>query len=265
MYSDAASASRSKPWHPLLTQSGPEPWASGRGILVLSGVMIAWFASLITRFVSGAEAQAAFLWLGGLTVWLVIQAHISRNHLPERYAFAFSTILQAIVPTLATLGLFVWVPALNGAALQAVAGVGVTELVAIHILRLAAWGTIAKYQKGHLPRYFYLFGSIPDLGFAVFAMLVTGWIVFLGGTLSGGFLLAYSFVGAAVFLGAATTMYFGVPGSGLSWRWNRVLRGDEAPTLLPFRWPMNLAPAFCGGAFWLAHALLVAKVMAGQV
>ncbi|MEL6992030.1 MAG: hypothetical protein AAGL92_10670, partial [Pseudomonadota bacterium] len=76
------------------------------------------------------------------------------------------------------------------------------------------------------------------------------------------FLIVWSLVGMAAFLGAATTMYFGVPGTVLSFRWAAVRRGEEPPTLLPFRWPMNLAPAFCAPVFWLAHMLLIFKLMA---
>ena len=251
-----------QPWGKQLTQTGPEPWAAGVGILILTGFMCVWYASLVMRFTAGTDTSVAALWVAVMILWLVAQIWISRAHIPERYSFMFFTLVQAGGPVLATVVIAMSVPAFEAAVNSIALGVSVNELVAIHVLRLAAWGTIAKYLKGQFPRYFYLLGSLPDFGFAVFAALVTVWLVFLGGQASDTFLLVYSVAGAAAFIGAATSMHFGIPGSPLSWRWSRVERGEEAPTLLPHRWPMNLAPAFCGSAFWLAHGLLFVKLAA---
>lgn len=236
-------------------------WAEGTGILILCGTLLLWFLSLALRYTDGQELVASMVWLSCAVGWLLVQIAVARQFLPERAANSFSTLLQALIPTLATITFAVSSPVFRGAVIEIASSVTTLELVAIHALRLAAWGTVRKYQEGSLPRYFFLFGSIPDFGFAVLSVLLTLGLAFGLVAANAAFFLWWSGLGAAVFLGAAISMYFGVPGSPLSWRWERVKSGVEPPTLLPFRWPMNLAPAFCGPAFWLAHALLVVKVV----
>ncbi|MEM0948221.1 MAG: hypothetical protein AAGK37_12495 [Pseudomonadota bacterium] len=248
-------------WSHQLAQSKPEDWSAGYGILVLSGLMWVWYASLIARFTSEHAFGAGLVWLLAMVVWLMLQVFIARAHLPERNSHVFPTLVQALLPTGLTLAAVIYFPSLREAAVQIAIGAGATELIAIHILRLSAWGTISKFLKGQLPGYFFRFGSIPDFGFAIFSVIATAWLLVLDSPAPPGLLVAYSIAGIAAFFGAATTMYFGVPGSALSWRWSRVEMGEEAPTFLPFRWPMNLAPSFCGPVFWLAHCLLIAKVL----
>lgn len=253
---------RRNPWQWQLGAREPEPWRAGYAILALCIVLCLWYASLALRFTEGAALSAALIWVFAAAVWLGSQIALAREHLPERFAATFSTIVQAVVPVLATVAAAIVVPSFKDAVLSIASGVTVFELVAIHALRLAAWGTIAKYRQGQLPRYFYRFGSIPDFGFAITAVAFSA-ALFIGVVLPSDWLLiAWSVVGAVAFLGAATSMYLGVPGSALSARWRYVQEGREAPTLLAFRWPMNLAPAFCGPAFWLAHGLLIVKVAA---
>lgn len=250
-----------RPWDWQLGATEPEPWKAGFGVVAFCAALGFWYLSLALRFTEGAALSAALIWLVALVLWLALQITLARDHAPERHAGRFSTLLQAVSPALATLGAAVLAPGLGEAARSVAAQVAVAELVAIHTLRLAAWGTVRKHREGQLPRYFYLYGSIPDFGFAVFAVFVTLALLIDLAPVPDWFLVAWSVVGMAAFLGAAVTMYFGVPGSALSYRWPRVQQGREAPTLLPFRWPMNLAPAFCGPAFWLAHALLIVKMM----
>lgn len=250
-----------KPWQWQLCTTEPEPWRAGYGILALCVALCFWYFSLVFRFTQGEALLSASMWLIVVVLWLVVQIAIGRAHQPERFVAVCSTILQAMFPTAATLTAVTLLPSLREAVFSIATSVTLVELVAIHTLRLAAWGTIRKHRQGQLPRYFYLFGSLPDFGFAIVAVLFTLILIIDVVRPSNGFLIGWSLLGATVFLGAALGMYFGVPGSALSWRWLRVKRGREAPTLLPFRWPMNLAPAFCGPAFWLAHALLIAKTV----
>ena len=247
-------------WADQLTGGEPEPWTNGRGILFLCALLLLWFSSLLWRFTNGETFVAGLIWLFALALWLGLQIYLGRRHLPERFVLVFSTVLQAVLPTALTLVLVWHIVPLRAAAVSIATSTTVTELVAIHALRLAAWGTIAKYLAGQLPRYFMRYASLPDFGFAILASGVAVWMAATGGTSSAAFLWAFSILGIFAFIGAATTMYFGVPGSPVSWRWKDVLAGNEAPTFLPFRWPMNLAPAFCGPAFWLAHGLMFGKL-----
>lgn len=249
-----------KPWADQLIRQEPESWASGRGILFLCALLLLWYGSLLWRYTSGEAFVAGSIWLFALNLWFAMQIYLGRRHLPERFALVFSTILQAVLPTVVTLVLVWNIAPLREAAISIAIGTTVTELVAIHALRLAAWGTIAKYLAGQLPLYFMRYASLPDFGFAILASGLAVWMIATSSTSSAAILCGFSILGILAFFGAATTMYFGVPGSPVSWRWKNVLVGDEAPTFLPFRWPMNLAPAFCGPAFWFAHGLMIGKL-----
>lgn len=239
----------------------PAPWREGAPILTLCVTLWIWFASLAMRFTGGGEAIAAAVWLALAALWLLWQVALARAHAPERYAGWFSTIVQAVAPVTATLLLAALWSDLGAAARSIAQGADVTELLAIHILRLAAWGTVVKWRRGELPGYFFYFGSVPDFGFAVLSLAATGAVGLGLVDPSHQALIVWSLIGAAAFLGAAITMYFGAPRSPIAWRWERARRGEEPPTLLPFRWPMNLAPAFCGPMFWLAHGLMVVKLV----
>ncbi|MEO1344856.1 MAG: hypothetical protein AAFV74_11925 [Pseudomonadota bacterium] len=245
-----------------LDRSGPGRLRSGGPILTLCAVLWLWLTSLVWRFLEPDLQPVSFGVSVALALWFIAQVILMRRGVVERGAFAFTSILQALTPTLL---IAFWVLGTDtGRMLATLIAQRVTifEMVSLHMLRLAAWGTVKKYRQKQLPRYFFLFGSIPDFAFAIGAVALTGLIWAGVFNLSAMFLIVWSLVGMAAFLGAATTMYFGVPGTVLSFRWAAVERGEEPPTLLPFRWPMSLAPAFCAPVFWLAHMLLIFKLMA---
>lgn len=247
------------PWQSQLSSQAREPLAAGRGILILSALLLVWLLSLIVRFAPPEGITAALVWWAGLTCWLLLQISVSRSHALERYAVFFPTLIQVAVPLVATGLANIFIPSFR----EAIAGIGseisIVELTGIHILRLAAWGTIAKYRAQQLPRYFFLAGSVPDFIFAVSAAVLTLvlWTEIV--TPSSFFLTFWSVLGIVVFFGAGVTMYFGVKNSLLGFRWTNVEKGTEPPTLLPFRWPMNLAPSFCVPVFILAHQLAIIR------
>ena len=253
--------SLSSPWAHHLTATGPAPWREGFPILTLCAMLWLWLISLVLRFLEGDLAQAGLTVSGLIALWFGLQLILMRRGVIERATPVFSSILQALTPTFLVATWALATPTGHAVTTSIAEQVTILELVAIHILRLAAWGTVKKYQDRQLPRYFFLFGSIPDFGFAIGAVLLTGLIwygIYMPGAAE---LMVWSIVGMAAFLGAATAMYFGVSGNILSLRWHAVERGLEPPTLLPFRWPMNLAPAFCAPVFWLAHLLMIFKLM----
>ncbi|MEM8775409.1 MAG: hypothetical protein AAGF53_10270 [Pseudomonadota bacterium] len=249
-----------QPWQSQL-EGNKEPWRAGTPILVLCASLWIWFLSLGLRFLPNEAGNAYWSWLGLAALWLVAQTALARNHAPEKYTGYFSTILQAAIPTAATL-VAVFASQDSMIAVRAIAEqASILELIAIHILRLAAWGTIEKYINKQLPRYFFIFGSAPDFFFAISAVVLTT-VIWAGLYIPREIIvLGWSFLGIVVFLGAACTMYWGVPKGVFAFRWKCVEAGLEPPTLLPFRWPMNLAPAFCAPMFWLAHALMIFKIL----
>ena len=244
----------------------PAPWRAGIGLTILSSLLWLWYLSLILRFLNGSEAIAASIWLAILIGAFPFYVTIARLHLPERSApfLPLPTMVQStLFPGMFSLGLALIWSDLGDAAVSVAHSVTATELVAIHILRLAAWGTIKKWMEGKLPNYFLYWGSIPDFGFAILSIFAT--LAMLTGLIepSPNDLIVWTIIGLAAWIGAGVTMNFGVPGGPWSWRWKYVEQGLEPPTLLPFRWPMNLAPAYVSGFFYVAHFLLLLKSING--
>lgn len=253
--------SHSAPWARQLLSTGPAQWREGFPISALCAMLWLWLVSLAMRFLEDGAAQAGLMISAALAIWFGLQTFLMRHGTIERGAPFFSTIWQAMIPTLLIGGWALTTPTGRDVATTLAQHVTVLELVAIHMLRLAAWGTVKKYQDQQLPRYFFLFGSIPDFAFAIGAVALTGLIWAGIYAPSPTVLVAWSVIGMVAFLGAATTMYFGVSNNVLSIRWAAVERGEAPPTLLPFRWPTNLAPSFCAPVFWLAHLLLIFKLV----
>lgn len=249
------------PWQSQLSPEAPEALSAGRGILILSSILLLWLVSIILRFAPPESVAAGLVWLATLTGWFVLQIAVSRRHIPEKYLPYFSTLIQVAIP-LVTTGLAAFLlPDFRNAVVGIATAISLAELSAIQILRLAAWGTIAKYQAQQLPKYFFLAGSVPDFLFAISAIVVTYVVLADAAALSKQSLILWSFSGIVVFFGAGATMYFGVKNSRLGFRWKNVKTGIEPPTLLPFRWPMNLAPAFCVPLFILAHQLMIVRLI----
>lgn len=248
------------PWHMQMDPARREPMSAGTGILILSGALLIWLLSLVMRFAEGDAVAAGLTWCLALFLWLTLQVAIARTHVLERVAFLFPTLLQVAAPLIATvIAAFAW-PSFGKAMSDVASGVSYLELVAIHALRLAAWGTVAKYRKQQLPRYFFHYGSIPDFAFALLSIAL-GFLMWMDILVANqSVLVVWSVLGIAVFFGAGISMYFGVETGILGWRWKYVVAKAEPPTLLPFRWPMNLAPAFCVPIFILAHQMMLAKV-----
>ena len=66
-------------------------------------------------------------------------------------------------------------------------------MVAFHVLRILAVGTVIKYMQGQLPLHFVILGSTPDLMFALSA------VVLLIYQIEPTFLIGWHWIGLSVF------------------------------------------------------------------
>lgn len=136
--------------------------------------------------------------------------------------------------------------------LAAAAAVPDVQMAGVHILRLLAVGTVVKYVQRQLPLHFVLLGSMPDVLFAVSAVVVT--TLTMAGPLPAAFLLVWHTVGILVFFGAGVSMFFSVP-SPLR------LFHTQPDASLVFRFPMVLAPNFTVPLFIVAHLFAIAGLL----
>lgn len=125
------------------------------------------------------------------------------------------------------------------------------QLVLFHVMRLLAVGTVIKYVQGQLPLHFLVFGSIPDLLFAISAVVVT--VFATVAPLGRDFLIVWHLVGILVFFGPGISMFFSVP-SPIRIYHSRV------DTSLVFQFPMLLAPNFTVPLFAVAHLFALVKL-----
>jgi|TARA_B100000959_G_scaffold256413_1_gene289570 hypothetical protein len=137
--------------------------------------------------------------------------------------------------------------------LTAASGVSDPQLIAFHILRLLAIGTIVKYLQRQLPLHFVIFGSLPDVLFAGSAAVMT--VLAATAPASRELLFAWHSLGFAVFFGAGISMFLSVP-SPLR------LFNSRPDASLVFRFPIVLAPNFTVPLFMLAHLFAIAKIVA---
>ena len=168
---------------------------------------------------------------------------IARTHVLERVAFLFPTLLQVAAPLVATvIAAFAW-PGFGKAMSDVARGVSSLELVAIHALRLAAWGTVAKHRKQQLPRCFFHYGAIPDFAFAL-RSIALGFLMWMDIVVpSQSVLVVWSVLGIAGFFRSGISMYFGVETGILGWRWKYVVAKAEPPTLRPPLWGTEISLA----------------------
>ena len=140
---------------------------------------------------------------------------------------------------------------LREGVLMAAANTSDLQLISIHILRIAAIGTLVKYVQGEFPLHFIVLGAMPDFVFAVSAIVLAIWSA--GGPLPQELLIAWHATGFLLFFGAGLTMFFSVP-SPL-----RITRA-KPDTSIAFRYPMALAPNFTVPLFMLAHLFALTKL-----
>lgn len=191
------------------------------------------------------------IWIIAMLSWLLLVIYAGHRGFFLKHTRWLSNIVGLTIVVAFTTVVFASVPAAREGLASAATVTTHRELASIHILRLLAIGTIIKYLQRELPLHFVIWGSLPDLLFAISAVAVT----FLVGSDNFGreFFLVWHFVGFFAFLGAGVSMFFSMP-SPLR------IYNDQPDTSLVFKYPMLIAPNFTVPLFMLAHAFAFVKL-----
>ena len=246
---------RAKKRSPIIT-SARTIYEQLRPLIIWLGLTeLAWISYWLLsdgRATPGYVAVALF-WVVSMIVWMgsVILGgkrgvFLQRTH--------YLSNLVGVVIVLAFAGLFFGaIPVARDGLVLSAGSTPDTQLIAIHILRVLAIGTVIKYLHGELPLHFVILGSLPDLLFGISAVAVMALVI--NASVGPDFLIAWHLIGFSVFFGAGISMFFSMP-SPL-----RIFHGKPDATIV-FQFPMLLAPNFTVPLFMLAHVFALVKLYA---
>lgn len=205
----------------------------------------------------GPSASAGYTaitvaWIVSMMAWMVAAISIAKKGIYLKYSSWFSNLLGFFLVILFPVVLFGSTDIGRSGLLLAATQISNFQLVVFHTLRLLAVGAIIKYMQGQLPLHFVIFGPIPDILFALSALV----LIAIGTTVSlnSDFFLVWHGIGIGVFFGAGISMFFSVPSP------IRVFQ-NKPDTTLVFEFPMALAPNFTVPLFTLAHMFALVKLI----
>jgi hypothetical protein len=202
----------------------------------------------------GYRATAG-VWLALMLAWMPLVIYLGNRGVFLKQTRWLSNLAGFALVLVLPAALFGAIDAAREGLVLAASHTSNLQLVSFHVLRLLAIGTVIKYAQGQLPLHFVLLGSVPDLLFAVSAVVVT--LLQVSAPLGQDFLIAWHIVGFFVFFGAGISMFFSVPSPF------RIYRGEPDASLV-FQFPMLLAPNFTVPLFALAHAFALVKLLTSQ-
>ena len=141
-------------------------------IIWLGLILLAWISTWLLATVpsSGQFFQTVISWVILMLVWGVIAIALGKRGTYLKYTYLFSNLLGFSFVLATFFVLFVTTPGTFDQLILAAKSTSDLQLIAIHILRLLAIGTIIKYLHGELPRHFLMLGSLPDFLFAISAV-----------------------------------------------------------------------------------------------
>jgi len=192
-------------------------------------------------------------WIAAMLVVLVVIIRLAKAGVYWKYTHKRSNLLGLATVVLISIVFFSSTETARDGVRMAVNQVPDVELIAFHVLRLLAIGTVIKYLQKELPLHFIVLGTVPDLLFALSAVVLLA--TDAGASLSDSFFIAWHGVGIAVFLGAGISMFFSVPS-------NMRIFHDKPDTSIVFLFPMSLAPNYTVPFFMLAHMFAIVKLVA---
>ena len=227
-----------------------------RALIVWLGLTeLAWIASWLLRPDDAAAGYVATVgvWIAVMLGWLVSVVVAARRDFLLKHAPRLSNLVGVALVVGFGAALFGGTEVGREGVLIAASQATHAELAWIHALRLLAIGTVIKYWQGELPLHFILLGAIPDFLFGASAVFVAGMAD--SQALTPAFLIAWHWVGFALFTGAGLSMFFSVPSPF------RIFETKPDSTIV-FRFPMALAPNFTVPLFMLGHILALVKLYA---
>lgn len=203
---------------------------------------------------SPGYAATTVVWIALMLAWMMTAISLANKGVYLKYTYRFSNLLGFLFVLFFSAFLFGIIDTATRGLLIAATHTSNPQLVTFHMLRLLAVGTVLKYAQGQLPLHFVIFGSIPDLLFALSAVILTVWGSIH--TWGSDHLIVWHIIGLSVFLGAGISMFFSVPSP------TRIYQ-DKPDTSIVFQFPMVLAPNFTVPLFALAHVFALIKLIWG--
>ena len=173
-------------------------------VLVL-GVYTAWRAGV--RHTQDAGVLTSYLVL--TLTWLLLTAWLAFQGFYEGTTRYFAMDAATLVPFVITAGFLLRARARQSLMRWAVS-ISLQEFTWIHVIRIAAIGTILKMLNGALPAHFIIPVGIPDFLFGLSVPVMT-WLVFKKRVIGRTGLVVWNIVGSVVFLPTLILIYLSVP------------------------------------------------------
>ena len=184
-----------------------------------------------------------------LTAWLAFQGFYEGT---TRY---FTMDAATLVPFVITAG-FALFPGTREPLMRWATSISLKEFTWIHLIRIAAIGTILKMLSGALPAHFIIPVGIPDFLFGL-SVPVMAWLVFKKQIIGRTGLVVWNVVGAVVFLPTMILIYLSVPSPVQVF-----FDGPNSSEV--FQFPMALVPTLVAPVFIVIHSAAVAKLLIGN-
>ena len=172
-------------------------------IVWLGLVELTWIAYWLHASVglSPGYVATAAAWIVAMLAWMALVTSLGKRGVYLKHTCWLSNLVGFVLVLALAAVLFGALDVAREGLLHAASRTPTLQLVAFHVLRLLAIGTVIKYMQGQLPLHFVIFGSVPDLLFAVSAVVVT--ILEATAPLGKSFLTVWHVVGFVVFFGGA--------------------------------------------------------------
>lgn len=183
-----------------------------------------------------------------LSVWALITSLLAiRSFYVETSRF-FTMDLGTFVPFAITGGFLINRRARRSLT-EWIVNIPLRQLTWVHIIRVAAIGSILKMWKGFLPAHFIVPVGIPDFLFGLSVPLMA-WLVFKKKVVGKDVLIAWNAIGALLFFPSMVLLYLSMPGPIQVFT-------DGPSTLEVFRFPMALVPTFLAPLFITIHCAAI--------
>ena len=160
--------------------------------------------------------------------------------------------LGTLVPLVLT-GCFLLIPPARRVFERWIASISVREFLWIHLIRLAAIGTIIKMLRGTLPAHFIIPVGVPDFIVAL-SVPVMVWLAFRKRVIGRKALISWNVIGFGLFLPALVLLHLSVPSPF------RIFF-DPPNTYEVFRFPMALVPSLLAPLFIIIHNAAIVKLL----
>ena len=219
---------------------------------VTAGILYTAWRFLRQGQTSRKDAQIVMVYLACLLIWGFLTSLIAVQDGYVATTEYFTTNLATFVPLVIS-GCFFLHPTSRQVFQRWIASISLRELTWIHLVRLAAIGTIMKMLSGTLPGHFIVPVGIPDFLLAL-TVPVIDWLGFRRRIAGRKVLIVWNVIGFVLFFPTLVLLYLSVPSA------IRIFF-DEPNTYEVFQFPMVLVPTLIAPLFIIIHNAAIVKLL----